>query len=231
VLPTGPGYTDNYYARDNFESTLHKIDTKVTWTPGNRLNLNNRVSWLTSRQNSHGIFPSLDGAEFNPLSVGRLWQANITSGSVLATSILSRRSWSTVCSATRRITAGSDLRDRKTNAGATTSRSSTPASRRDRVIARPRCSTWAVGGGDAEPDARLRRQPDAVQRQCGLDQRHAQREVRLRLQHNYLNHYETAVPVFTFNGGTTALSGGTAPNTFNQFADFLLGLPQSRTHR
>ena len=66
VLPTGPGITDNYYARDNFESTLHKIDTKLTWTPGNRLNLNNRVSWLTSRQNSHGIFPSLDGAEFNP---------------------------------------------------------------------------------------------------------------------------------------------------------------------
>ena len=48
------------------------------------------------------------------------------------------------------------------------------------------------------------------------------------VQRNYLNHYETAVPVFTFNGGATALSGGTSPNTFNQFADFLLGLPQSR---
>ena len=34
---------DNYYARDNYESTLHKIDTKVTWTPGNKLNLNNRI--------------------------------------------------------------------------------------------------------------------------------------------------------------------------------------------
>ena len=45
------------------------------------------------------------------------------------------------------------------------------------------------------------------------------------VQRNYLNHYETAVPVFTFNGGATALSGGTSPNSFNQFADFLLGLP------
>jgi hypothetical protein len=89
ILPTLPGYTDNYYARDNYESDLHKIDTKLTWTPGNRLNLNNRLSWLTSRQNSHGIFPSLTGEEFNPASVGRLWQANITSGSVLATSIVS----------------------------------------------------------------------------------------------------------------------------------------------
>ena len=48
------------------------------------------------------------------------------------------------------------------------------------------------------------------------------------VQRNYLNHYETAVPVFTFNGGATALSGGASPNNFNQFADFLLGLPQSR---
>ncbi len=89
ILPTLPGFQDNYYARDNYESSLHKIDSKVTWTPGNKLNLNNRLSWLTSRQNSHGIFPSVDGAEYNPLSVGRLWQAKITSGSVLATSIIS----------------------------------------------------------------------------------------------------------------------------------------------
>ena len=45
----------------------------------------------------------------------------------------------------------------------------------------------------------------------------------------YVNHYETAVPTFTFNGGATALSGGTSPNLFNQFGDFLLGLPFSRT--
>ena len=89
ILPTLPGFQDNYYARDNYESSLHKIDSKLTWTPGNRLNLNNRLSWLTSRQNSHGIFPSVDGAEYNPLSVGRLWRAKITSGSVLATSIIS----------------------------------------------------------------------------------------------------------------------------------------------
>jgi hypothetical protein len=47
--------------------------------------------------------------------------------------------------------------------------------------------------------------------------------------HMYLNHYETAVPVFTFNGGETALNGGPSPNNFNQFADFLLGLPFQRT--
>ena len=81
IMPTLPGFQDDDYARDNYESSLHKIDSKLTWTPGNRLNLNNRLSWLTSRQNSHGIFPSVDGAEYNPLNVGRLWRAKITSGS------------------------------------------------------------------------------------------------------------------------------------------------------
>jgi hypothetical protein len=35
---------------------------------------------------------------------------------------------------------------------------------------------------------------------------------------------------FTFSGGLTALSGGAAPNNYNAFADFLLGLPTSMSH-
>ena len=45
--------------------------------------------------------------------------------------------------------------------------------------------------------------------------------------HQY--HYETQVQDFTFNGGLTSLSGGTAANNFNRFADFLLGLPSARS--
>jgi hypothetical protein len=230
VLPTGPGYTDNYYARDNYESRLNKIDTKLTWTPGNRLNLNNRLSWLGSRQNSHGIFPSLHGEEFNPLSVGRLWQANITSGSVLATSILSQtfvvdgvfgytpyHSWVgpegpqdecwgnhygiiNACQPPR-------SRDRATPMFSMTGWSMvTPSQMRDYAdnqIVGSANAGWTKGTHNVK---------------FGFD-----------LQKNYLNHYETAVPVFTFNGSITALSGGTAPNNFNQFADFLLGLPFQRT--
>ena len=118
----------------------------MTWTPGNRLNLNNRVSWLTSRQNSHGIFPSLDGAEFNPLSVGRLWQANITSGSVLATSILSQ---SFVVDGVFGYTPYHSWVEpegpQDAMLGRRSSRYPMPVSRRDRAIARRRCSTWAAG--------------------------------------------------------------------------------------
>ena len=229
VLPTGPGYTDNYYARDNFESTLHKIDTKVTWTPGNRLNLNNRVSWLTSRQNSHGIFPSLDGAEFNPLSIGRLWQANITSGSVLATSILSQsfvvdgvfgytpyHSW----------VGPEGPEDECWGDHFAIPNACQPPRSRDRATPMFNMGPWAV----VTPSQMRDYADNQMQFSGNAGWTKGTHNVKFGfdVQHNYLNHYETAVPVFTFNGGTTALSGGTAPNTFNQFADFLLGLPQSR---
>jgi hypothetical protein len=50
-------------------------------------------------------------------------------------------------------------------------------------------------------------------------------------QHYAINHFQpqnTAGPRggFTFSGGLTALKGGAAPNGFNSWADFLLGLPQ-----
>ena len=42
-----------------------------------------------------------------------------------------------------------------------------------------------------------------------------------------MNHIETGNDTFIFNGGSTALNGGPAPNQFNGSADFLLGLPSS----
>ena len=180
ILPTQPGFQDNYYARDNYESTLHKIDTKLTWTPGNRLNLNNRVSWLTSRQNSHGIFPSLDGAEYNPLSVGRLWRANITSGSVLATSIISP---TFVVDGVFGYTPYHSWVEPEGPVQCWAAEFGIPNVVSAAALARSRCADvqhGRVGADHSESDARLCRQSDAVERQCRLDQGHAQREVRLR---------------------------------------------------
>jgi hypothetical protein len=229
VLPTSSGYTDNYYARDNYESTLHKIDTKMTWTPGNKLNLNNRVSWLTSRQNSHGIFPSLDGAEYNPLSVGRLWQANITSGSVLATSILSPslvvdgvfgytpyHSW----------VGPEGPEDECWGNHFGIPNACQPPRSRDRASPMFNMGGWAL----VTPSQMRDYADNQIQFSGNAGWTKGTHNVKFGfdVQRNYLNHYETQVPVFTFNGGATALSGGAAPNRFNQFADFLLGLPQSR---
>jgi hypothetical protein len=230
ILPTLPGFQDNYYARDNYESSLHKIDSKVTWTPGNRLNLNNRLSWLTSRQNSHGIFPSVDGAEYNPLSVGRLWQAKITSGSVLATSIISPtivvdgvfgytpyHSW----------VEPEGPADECWGAHFGILNACQPPRSRDRAA-----PGFNMGGWSLVTPSQIRDYSDnQVQWSGNIGWNKGTHNVKAGFDINrmYVNHYETAVPTFTFNGGATALSGGTSPNLFNQFADFLLGMPFSRT--
>jgi hypothetical protein len=228
LLPTTNDFRDNYYARDNYESDLHKIDTKLTWTPGNWLNLNNRLSWLTSRQNSHGIFPSLTGEEYNPLSVGRLWQANITSGSILGTSILSRNmvvdgvfgftpyhSWVEPEGPT----------DACWGAFFDIPNACQPPYSRDRMT-----PNFNMGWGLVTPSQFRDYADNQIQwsGNAGLTKGQHNMKFGFDVQRMYLNHYETQVPVFTFNGGATALSGGASPNNFNQFADFLLGLPQSR---
>ena len=43
------------------------------------------------------------------------------------------------------------------------------------------------------------------------------------VQRNYLNHYETQVPVFTFNGGATALSGGVVAEQLQSVCRFPAG--------
>jgi hypothetical protein len=51
------------------------------------------------------------------------------------------------------------------------------------------------------------------------------------IDRQHMNHWQPEVGGygprggFSFNGGLTALRGGTAPNRFNSYADFLLGLP------
>ena len=228
ILPTTDASRDNYYARDNFESDLTKIDTKVTYAPGNKLNLNVRTSWLGSRQNSHGIFPSVDGAEYNPLSVGRLWQANITSGAIAATSIISptfvvdtvfgytpyhswvepegpEQCWGDAFGIPRACQPPMS-RDRVTPGFNMGWALVTPSQFRDYGDNQ---LSWAGNAGWTKGTHNVK---------FGFD-----------LNRMYLNHYETAAPTFTFNGGATALSGGASPNIYNQFAQFLLGLPSART--
>jgi len=52
------------------------------------------------------------------------------------------------------------------------------------------------------------------------------------LVRHQFNHWQPEIGggprgLFTFSGGITALNGGSSPNQFNSYADFLLGLPQT----
>src|SRR5438876_17925 len=88
-LPTQPGYTNNYYAQGSFTSYVDKIDSKVSWTAGNKLNVNARMSYIPNVEHPTGIFPDPGGAQYNPISIGRQQNSTVASGSWSATTILS----------------------------------------------------------------------------------------------------------------------------------------------
>ncbi len=90
VLPTQAGYQNNYFVTNGYDTTYHKIDAKVTYNPGPKLNLNARMGFLPSWERSLGILPSVDGSDINPLSQGRVWDSFVDSHSIGATTILSQ---------------------------------------------------------------------------------------------------------------------------------------------
>ena len=83
------GIQNNYYATAGYDSDFHKIDAKITYNPGPRLNLNGRLGFLPSWERSLAILPAIDGGPINPLSQGREWDSFVDSHSIGATSILS----------------------------------------------------------------------------------------------------------------------------------------------
>ncbi|RPI52113.1 MAG: hypothetical protein EHM55_17305, partial [Acidobacteria bacterium] len=228
ILPTSDASRDNYYARDNFESNMAKIDTKVTYTPGNKLNLNVRTSWLGSKQNSHGIFPSIDGAEYNPLSIGRLWQANITSGSIAATSIISPTFVVDAVFGYTPYHSWVEPEGPKQCWGDAFGipRACQPPLSRDRVT-----PGFNMGWAMVTPSQFRDYGDNQISWAGNAGWTKGAHNVKFGFDFNqmYLNHYETQAATFTFNGGATALSGGASPNIYNQFAQFLLGLPSART--
>ena len=228
ILPTMPGILNNYFALATFHSDVAKIDSKVTWAAGNKLNMNGRVSYLRNHENSHGIYPSTDGAQYNPLSIGRLWQAHVGSRSLGATSILSSsfvldgvwgytpsHSWvepegpKQCWGASFGIPSACQLpysRDRQTPSITNGFNMVTPSQFRDYDDSQMQ---WSGNAGWTKGTHNVK---------FGFD-----------INRMHVDHYQTAANSFTFGGGATALSGGTSPNTYNSFAAFLLGLPTSRS--
>ena len=227
VMPGLPGYANNYFVTPGYDSTYHKVDGKLTYTPGPKLTLNARFGILPSWEIYSGILPSIDGS-FNPLSQGRKWDSFVNSHSVSATSILSPNfvvdgvfgytkhnvnvfPETSTC-------AGDDLNIPK---------SCQPPYSLDTAIPNFNIAGWTLNGL-----SQVRDYVDPQWQVVGnFGWTKGSHSVKFGVDYVNLdqNHYETQVQDFTFNGGVTALSGGAAPNNFNRFASFLLGLPSSRS--
>jgi hypothetical protein len=82
--PTSSGNVNNYVSAPPFTSLFHKIDTKVTYVPNSRMNVNLRVSGLRDSMNSAGLY-----GDDNPLSLGTDLTAKILSYSLSTTATIS----------------------------------------------------------------------------------------------------------------------------------------------
>jgi outer membrane receptor protein involved in Fe transport len=81
--PTSGGLVNNFVSAPTFTSLFHKVDTKLTWVPSSRVNVNLRVSGLRDDMNSAGLY-----GDDNPLSLGTDLNANIRSYSLSTTATI-----------------------------------------------------------------------------------------------------------------------------------------------
>ena len=232
-LPGLPGYTSNIYTTDTNETTYHKIDSKLTWTPANRLNVNARFSYLPSSEFIAGMFPNANGTDdINPLNVGRQWHGNIASSSLAATSIVSptfvvdglfgftRQHTRVAPYGPPDVCWGEDVFG--------IPHSCQPPFSLERGTPSFSMSGWtAIGGGHL--DTGLSHPQFQMVGNAGWTKGAHNVKFGVDAHRMHMNHNETQNPTFNFNGGLTALSGGASPNNFNSMADFLLGLPSARS--
>ena len=226
VLPTQSGYTNNYFVTNSYDTTYHKIDGKVTFNPGPRLNLNGRIGFLPSWERSAGILPAIDGSGINPLSQGRVWDSFVDSHSIGATSILSQN-----------FVVDGSFGYTKHNVNVFPPvdtcygdvfgipNACQPPYSLDTNVPDMNVQGWTLNG-----QSPIRDYVDP-QWQVVANAGWTKGSHNIKFGVDYIilhqDHYETQAQAFTFNGGVTTLNG--AANQFNRFAAFLLGMPSSRT--
>ena len=228
VLPTEPGYTNNYFVTNAYDSTYHKIDAKLTFASGPKLNVNGRFGFLPSWERSAGILPSVDGSAVNPLSQGRETNSFVNSHSISATSILSSNF--VVDGAfgfTKHNVHVFPPVDTCYGDEFGIPNSCQPPYSLDTNVPNMSVSGWVLNGTSP-----IRDYVDPQWQLVGnAGWTKGSHNIKFGVDSIILhqNHYETQAQSFTFNGGVTRDPRGPAANDFNRFASFLLGLPSSRT--
>jgi hypothetical protein len=228
-LPTLAGYSNNYFSTPSYNSDFSKMDTKITYAPSARLNLNVRLGFLPSWEETPAIYPNPDGSDFNPVSQGRRWDAFINSHSVTATSVLSP-TWVVDGGF------GYTLHNVKVfppgNAICAGDLVGIPGSCQFPYSLDTSVPNMGAAGWSLNTQSQVRDYVDPQwQASANFSWMRGRHNIRFGMDYNFLaqNHYETQPNSFSLNGGATVLRGSTAANNFNRFADFLLGMPFSKT--
>jgi hypothetical protein len=232
---------NNYFSLPTYQSTYHKIDTKINWNATNRLSVYGRFSYLPDHETTGGLFPLVNG-NLNPLGLGTLGQANVISTSVGATFMVTPTLVvDGVVGFTRQHTEQKPPGQEQcygTMLGIPNS--CQPPYQRD--FALPRIDITSTGGGLVGGAGSWTSYGNTVNTSSVFDYLDPQYQYVVNAgwtkgAHNIrfgydlhrmdINHYEITAQNFQFTGGATGLNGGPAPNLYNSYADFLLGLPAS----
>jgi outer membrane receptor protein involved in Fe transport len=233
-LPQLAGNANNYFAIPDYKSDFHKIDSKVTWNLNSRTNMNGRLSYLPADELAGGLYGDPGGE--NPLALGTLLDSNVSSAAISATHIASANFViDGLFGFTRQHTYQQPPGDPQcwgTVVGILNA--CQPPLQRDYAMPRIDIAGWSSYGNGIRVNDNTGSVFDYLDPQwqwvmnAGWNKGVHTVKFGIDIHRLHMNHYEITAPSFNFTGGATALSGGTAPNLFNGYADFLLGLPISR---
>jgi hypothetical protein len=232
--PQYAGTANNYFATPKYNSDFHKIDSKITWNASNKLNLNGRFSYLPANEHAWGLYPGV-GQEFNALALGTTLNSNVTSSSITATSILTPSFViDGIFGFTRQHTYQEPPGPKTCWGQEVGIPNSCQPGQRDYVLPRIDINGWSSYGNGTRVNDNTGSLFDYLDPQyqwvVNASWNKGAHNVKFGADVHRLemNHYEVTSAFFNFSGGATALNGGSAPNLYNGFADFLLGMPNQR---
>ncbi len=229
-MPPTTGTVNNYVAAPPFTSLFYKIDTKLTWVPSSRVNVNARVSGLRDAMNSAGLY-----GDDNPLSLGTDLSAKILSYSLSTTATLSP---TFVIDVVGGATQPKTYQQPNGQQQCWADQIGIPNNCQGRDWALPQMEIIGFtqrGGtsGGTQPlgnngfsSSVLDYTDPQFQLVSNASWMKGTHNVKFGadLHWQHLNHYEISpLAGMTFTGIATSLNGGAAANSYNALADFLLG--------
>ncbi|QNI36047.1 TonB-dependent receptor [Edaphobacter albus] len=222
----GP-YTNNYFVNTPTTYRLHKIDTKFNWNPSSRLRVIGRYSSYPYNSTQVPVFGEQLGGSNTPSQHGNTYASTVGASYLLSPNLLLDGSWGftrahqLLIPIQDNVKAGSDtLGIPGTNLG------SLPA-----AGGLPQFNFNGYSGyGYSYPY--LEYNDPVFQYSANLTWTRGSHNLKfgVNISQQHMNHRETTPTQFYFSGGSTSLNGGASTNQFNSYADFLLGLENSRSN-
>lgn len=226
-LPQTSASANNYFSEPEYNTVYQKVDGKVNWNVSKTLAVYSRLGYSPSHETASGYYPG----PLNPLSLGGLGTGNIFTISVGATySISPSLVVDGVAGLTRQHTTQTPIGpDTCWGEKLGIANSCNPPGQRDTALPNIVLSGFSSYGNTTYLSSLFDYLDPQYEGVINFQWIKGAHNIRFGgdLHRMDINHSETGITSMTFTGGITALSGGPAPNMYNSFADFLLGLPQT----